>query len=331
MLNALLTLPLSLWQWPFGLSLFFLLNLVIFLVIGICKFFHDKKQKEWAERACENISRQINRFKLFMRILFLNPSRFNREDFEHKNLRFIFTEYGKISTLGGENALAYMISSLNTKIESHLGTFITRLCRVFYHKNHSHSKFRRICCIPSFILVILVFSLLFGLVLFFRIRGLNFRIFRTEELAFIISIMFIIIASVFGTILTWSKIFFSLLRSPSSRILNVIHSKDKNQPRQESKFESIIFKLKKEVDYISHTVKTIDSFTHGCTRLVIIIDGLDSCEQSKVIQILEIVHVLFTREDDPFICILAVDPHVLIKGIAYLYYNYILSENLDIL
>jgi hypothetical protein len=30
---------------------------------------------------------------------------------------------------------------------------------------------------------------------------------------------------------------------------------------------------------------------------------------------LEIVHVLFTREDDPFICILAVDPHVLIKGI----------------
>ena len=30
---------------------------------------------------------------------------------------------------------------------------------------------------------------------------------------------------------------------------------------------------------------------------------------------MEIVHVLFTREDDPFICILAVDPHVLIKGI----------------
>src|SRR4051812_18692797 len=45
------------------------------------------------------------------------------------------------------------------------------------------------------------------------------------------------------------------------------------------------------------------------------IDGLDSCEQSKVLQILEVVHVLFTREGDPYICILAVDPHLLIKGI----------------
>lgn len=82
-----------------------------------------------------------------------------------------------------------------------------------------------------------------------------------------------------------------------------------------SGLENLIFKLKREVDIISYTVRSIDAFTHSCTRLVIVIDGLESCEQSKVVQIMEIVHVLFTRDGDPFVSILAVDPHVLIKGI----------------
>jgi ankyrin repeat-rich membrane spanning protein len=59
------------------------------------------------------------------------------------------------------------------------------------------------------------------------------------------------------------------------------HSKNDNA--KDPKVESFIFQLKREVDLIAHTVKTIDSFTHSCTRLVIVIDGLDSCEQSKVI------------------------------------------------
>jgi ankyrin repeat-rich membrane spanning protein len=272
LLNALWTFLFGLWQWAFGLALFLFFNLLMFFIIGVCKFFHDRKQKEWSERACENISRQINRFKLFLRILFLNPTKFNTvEDYEHKNLRFIFTEYGKISTLGGENALAYMISALNTKIEAELGTFITRLCRVFCHKTHSHSKFRRICCIPSFIVAIIVAFLLIVLAIFLRVQGIDFKNFKTHELAFVISLLSIILASIFGSFLTWSKIFFSIIRSPSSHILNVVQSKDKQQPYHESKVESVIFKLKKEVDYIAHTVKTIDSFTRDCTRLVIVI------------------------------------------------------------
>lgn len=35
--------------------------------------------------------------------------------------------------------------------------------------------------------------------------------------------------------------------------------------------------------------KTIDSFTQNQTRLVVIIDGLDSCEQDKVLQMLDTV------------------------------------------
>lgn len=125
------------------------------------------------------------------------------------------------------------------------------------------------------------------------------------------------------------RFLFNLIISPSSQIMSQSHKSQTtvltaaaaaaaaahHNRADLSGLENLIFKLKREVDIMSYTVKSIDAFTHSCTRLVIIIDGLDSCEQSKVVQIMEIVHVLFTREGDPFVSILAVDPHVLIKGI----------------
>lgn len=37
--------------------------------------------------------------------------------------------------------------------------------------------------------------------------------------------------------------------------------------------------------------KTIDGFTQNQTRLAVIIDGLDSCEQDKVLQMLDTVRL----------------------------------------
>ncbi|CAF0825639.1 unnamed protein product [Brachionus calyciflorus] len=314
-MSLLLTTPFIFWNWQYGLGLLGTVLLISFFVIIISKYFYEKRESEWAERLCEKVSTHLTRFKLLLRILFLNPIKYKNENIEHKNLRFIFTEYGKISTIGGENALALMISALNTKMEKQLGVVNTRLCRVFYNKSHSHSKYRRFCCIPTFFLVIIVSLLLIGLAIFFRVKGFNLKNFNKEDEGFVITVVFMVLISIIGSSLTWSKILWSLIRSPSSKIMSAVNSKDKLKHPDANKMESYIFKLKREVDLIAHTVRTIDAFSHSCTRLVIIIDGLDSCEQTKVLQILEIVHVLFTREGDPFVSILAVDPHVLIKGI----------------
>lgn len=59
----------------------------------------------------------------------------------------------------------------------------------------------------------------------------------------------------------------------------------------------------------------MDKFTDSQTRLVVIVDGLDSCEQDKVLQVLDIIKALFSDEDTPFITLLAIDPHIIIKGI----------------
>ena len=60
-------------------------------------------------------------------------------------------------------------------------------------------------------------------------------------------------------------------------------------------------------------VKCLDSLSSQQTRLVIIVDGLDSCEQDKVLLILDTVHMLFSDANSPFIVILAIDPHVIAK------------------
>ena len=62
-------------------------------------------------------------------------------------------------------------------------------------------------------------------------------------------------------------------------------------------------------------IKSLDSFTGLQTRLVVVVDGLDSCEQSKVLSVLDAVHMLFSDEDSPFIILLAIDPHVITKAI----------------
>lgn len=54
--------------------------------------------------------------------------------------------------------------------------------------------------------------------------------------------------------------------------------------------------LKHEVELISKMAKTIDSFTQNQTRMAIIIDGLDACEQDKVLQMLDTVRLPGTLE-----------------------------------
>lgn len=49
--------------------------------------------------------------------------------------------------------------------------------------------------------------------------------------------------------------------------------------------------LKHEVELMSKMAKTIDGFTQNQTRMAVIIDGLDACEQDKVLQMLDTVCV----------------------------------------
>ena len=47
------------------------------------------------------------------------------------------------------------------------------------------------------------------------------------------------------------------------------------------------------MDLMARMTKTFDAFTQYQTRLVVIVDGLDTCEQGKVIQMLDMVRKSF--------------------------------------
>jgi hypothetical protein len=48
--------------------------------------------------------------------------------------RFIYTEYGKVSTAEGEKASAGMIAELAINVEETFGLVATRLCRALHSK-----------------------------------------------------------------------------------------------------------------------------------------------------------------------------------------------------
>lgn len=212
-----------------------------------------------------------------------------------------------------------MVITLYNHIEDEYGFLITRLCRVFHNKPVTSSsnsfttrfnRFRSICCIPVFLLIIVFLIALVGITIIFRVKGFHMNEFKLQDNILLSTFMIITLLSLIGSSVTCFKIILNLFKSPRVCIMKTL-----NKVRDANKIEGFLLALKREIDSMANTVLTLDAFTHSNTRLVIVIDGLDSCEQDKVLQILEIVHVLFTKEGDPYITILAVDPHVLIKGI----------------
>ena len=60
-------------------------------------------------------------------------------------------------------------------------------------------------------------------------------------------------------------------------------------------------------------VRGLDAFSGQQSRLIVVVDGLDSVEQRKVLSVLDTVHTLFSDPQSPFIILLAIDPHVITK------------------
>ena len=79
--------------------------------------------------------------------------------------------------------------------------------------------------------------------------------------------------------------------------------------------EGFLQAVKKEVNLLKEMVGCLDAFSGQQSRLIVVVDGLDSVEQRKVLSVLDTVHTLFSDPGSPFIILLAIDPHVITKAI----------------
>uniref|UniRef100_A0A3B4WPD2 Kinase D interacting substrate 220 n=1 Tax=Seriola lalandi dorsalis TaxID=1841481 RepID=A0A3B4WPD2_SERLL len=288
-----------------AVSLSLLALLYIFFVLV---YFGSRREREswnWAWVISTRLARQVGYLELLLKLMFVNPPELPEQTTRALPVRFLFTDYNRLSSVGGETSMAEMIATLSDACEREFGFMATRLFRVFKNDEIQGKKWKKTCCVPSFVL--------FALTLGCLITGMALlAIFKVDPENLTVNAVLIAMTSVVGLALllncrTWWQVADSVLNSQRKRL----HSAANNLHKLKS--EGFMKVLKHEVELMSKMAKTIDGFTQNQTRMAVIIDGLDACEQDKVLQMLDTVRVLFSK--GPFISIFASDPHIIIKAI----------------
>ncbi|KAF1371527.1 hypothetical protein PFLUV_G00269210 [Perca fluviatilis] len=250
-----------------AVSLSLLALLYLFFVVV---YFGGRREGEswtWAWLLSTRLARHLGYLELLLRLMFVNPPELPEQSTRALPVRFLFTDYNRLSSVGGETSMAEMIATLSDACEREFGFLATRLFRVFKTEEAPRrgTSGRRGCAPPP----LLSCSCLLARILLspFKLQRENRRIER------------VLVPWSHGDAATgtWWQV------------------------------------LKTEVELMARMAKTIDGFTQHQTRLAVVIDGLDSCEQDKVLQMLDTVRVLFSK--GPFISIFASDPHIIIKAI----------------
>uniref|UniRef100_A0A8C9VW76 Kinase D interacting substrate 220 n=1 Tax=Scleropages formosus TaxID=113540 RepID=A0A8C9VW76_SCLFO len=289
-----------------AVSLSLLALLYLFFVVIYFGGRRDSDSWTWAWALSTRLARHVGYLELLLKLMFVNAPELPEQTTRALPVRFLFTDYNRLSSVGGETSMAEMIATLSDACEHEFGFMATRLFRVFKtEETQGRMKWKKTCCVPSFVIYAFVLGCL--------IAGLTLlAIFKVDGQNLTVNAVLIAMASAVGLALvlncrTWWQVLDSVLNSQRKRL----HSAANRM--HELKSEGFMKVLKCEVELMARMAKTIDGFTQNQTRLAVIIDGLDSCEQDKVLQMLDTVRVLFSK--GPFIAIFASDPHIIIKAI----------------
>uniref|UniRef100_A0AAQ5ZBN1 KAP NTPase domain-containing protein n=1 Tax=Amphiprion ocellaris TaxID=80972 RepID=A0AAQ5ZBN1_AMPOC len=273
-----------------AVSLSLLALLYIFFVLV---YFGSRREREswnWAWVISTRLARQVGYLELLLKLMFVNPLELPEQTTRALPVRFLFTDYNRLSSVGGETSMAEMIATLSDACEREFGFLATRLFRVF---KNDEVQGDITTCLINYLLTL-------------------FTLPQVDRANLTVNAVLIAMASVVGLALllncrTWWQVADSVFKSQRKRL----HSAANNLHQLKS--EGFMKVLKHEVELMSKMAKTIDGFTQNQTRMAVIIDGLDACEQDKVLQMLDTVRVLFSK--GPFISIFASDPHIIIKAI----------------
>ncbi|XP_034153163.1 kinase D-interacting substrate of 220 kDa B isoform X3 [Esox lucius] len=282
--------------------------LALLYVFFVLVYFGGRREGEnwnWAWVLSTRLARQVGYLELLLKLMFVNPPDLPEQTTRALPVRFLFTDYNRLSSVGGETSMAEMIATLSDACEREFGFMATRLFRVFKNQENHGKKWKKTCCVPSFLLFVLTLCCLvtaMALLAIFKVQRENLTV-----NAVLIAMASVVSLALLLNCKTWWLVADSVLNSQRKRL----HSAANNLHKLKS--EGFMKVLKHEVELMSKMAKTIDGFTQNQTRMAVIIDGLDACEQDKVLQMLDTVRVLFSK--GPFISIFASDPHIIIKAI----------------
>lgn len=330
----------------FGSSIIFIVYAILILIY----YANNHYDWDWPYNFTVSVATKLNSIKLILQIMFCHPpsgqtTTTNDPDAPStiiQPIKFYFSDQMRVgTTVAGENAVVQMVGSLYDSIEKDFGSLATRLYRAFRPKPSKSTTswtWRHLCCLPYFVVFEICFmTFIVGIVVLtvYSIDTYNVNIFnnstdnnsttnqnkrdspklysrRIEQfqahfvLTIVVTILtFVVIANFY----TWGRTISSLLFSQRRHVQRTIKNWDS------IKSEGFTETMRSEVTLMTEMVKCLDRYTSQQSRLVLIVDGLDSCEQDKVLLVLDAMQALFSDNNYPFLVLLAIDPHIISKAV----------------
>ncbi|KYQ48723.1 hypothetical protein ALC60_12229 [Trachymyrmex zeteki] len=314
-----ITLGLALQSWIIGLSSGISLLVVVYIFLILVWYANKRYDWYWPYNLTVELTTKLNALKLLLQVIFCHPPGSQCHDgIAVQPIKFYFTDQTRVgTTAAGENAVVQMVGSLYDSIENDYGSLSTRLYRAFRPKPDKSTttwKWRRLCCLPYVVIFeFCLCSLLVGIsiltVYLIDISNNKSTIDRVTAHIIMISIVLVLAISIIANLYTWSRTLQALVFSQRRHLQRSIAK------LETLKSEGFIQTLKSEVNLMTEMVKCLDSFMAQQSRLVVIVDGLDSCEQDKVLLVLDAIQALFSDNGYPFVVILAIDPHIISKAV----------------
>ncbi|CAO4373905.1 unnamed protein product [Caenorhabditis nigoni] len=288
----------------------FLFIFIVFCALLIVVYYGDRKNWYTSMDIANFFARVFSRVRLVYNILTLHAP-MNSEDSASMPVSFLFADYHRLSSIGGEQALAKIVATLFEAAETHFGVLPVRLfCSMKPPYPGTHGSLRRHCGVPHVILLIVCIFLLIMAQVFGTIWLLSNR--DPNSLNLFIAVAFLCGFVMIAIYPIGLVIMYSWTNVPRRRVNAAARNAHK------LRFEGLMQKLQTEVDLLADMIRSLDAFTRSHTRLVVVVDGLDNCEQERMVQTLDALELLFSaRKHRPFITIIAVDPHVIVSAINH--------------
>ncbi|KAK0094162.1 hypothetical protein PV326_011661 [Microctonus aethiopoides] len=312
-------LGLALQSWIAGISLGITVFSLVYGVLVVTWYANKSYDWDWPYNLTVALAVKLNSLQLLLQVIFCHPpGKQLDDDLAVQPIKFHFTDQMRVGTTSaGENAVVQMIGSLYDSIENEFGSLATRLYRAFrpkQMKSNTSWTWRRLCCLPYIIIFEFCFcNLLIGmsiLTIYFIDKYSAAQTIEPDTVQIVMICVGLILAfSVIANLYAWSKTLVAVIFSQRRHLQRSIAKLDT------LKSEGFLQILKTEVSLMTEMVKCLDRFTAQQSRLVLIVDGLDSCEQDKVLLVLDAIQALFSDNNCPFVIILAIDPHIIAKAV----------------
>ena len=280
--------------------------------------FFASQRGEWAGLVGlgSGLGKAAARLRLFLRLLFSHPPSLGEKDVLACPVSFLLADYHRLSSVGGEQALGNIFLAFYDAAEAHFGSLTTRLAGLLRpsHCSEKRERLRSYCGVPvvlGWAVVGLSAALSLLLCCYYAHRSVELEEEETAPTGALVlgAVLgsFAFLALLYPTLLMLHHLIFA---SPRRQIATAIAELD------HLKFEGFMELLQRQVESLAELMGVLDAFTRSQTRLVVFVDGLDNCEQEKMVLTLDALELLFScRRRAPFAMIIAVDPHIIISAV----------------